>query len=198
MKHKLHKHRRHHKKKGRHKKHGTENFPPKKKLSTIFEPEEGEAKAEERETELASRAPKQANKEDTDEGISFIASGVRWKIGRQLSADESETDKLVPEIVVEEANEEEEEESSSSSSDDESTGDELEKPDEPETEVRTDDGQGFEPPEEPKVTQLTEDDSIVPRNTTEENLQSIPLVSFVVDIEDETPDAKREGNDDKL
>lgn len=125
----------------------------------------------------------------------FSASGVRWKIGRQLSADETETDKLIPKVVVEKADEDE---SSSSSSEDESTGDELDKSDELETSTEEiTDSQGFEPPAEPKVTQ--EGQGSNEAHNADENIQSIPLVSFVVDIEDETPDTKRQGiADDEL
>lgn len=125
-KHKHHHHRhRHHRKRRRGKGQELEGFPPKKKLSTIFEPDEGETKAEEREDELAQRDNARINS-DKDEGITFKVGAVRWKIGRQLSEEETEREK---QIKAQERDRKDDDESSSSSSSDEdsSTGDELEK-----------------------------------------------------------------------
>lgn len=118
-KHKHH-HRHHHRKRRRGKGQEMEGFPPKKKLSTIFEPaEEDDPKTEEREHEIS------AITSDKDVGITFKTGAVRWTIGRQISEEESEREKQ--KRIREKKKEEEESSSSSSSDDDSSTGDELEK-----------------------------------------------------------------------
>ncbi|KAK3730032.1 hypothetical protein QZH41_009540, partial [Actinostola sp. cb2023] len=125
-KHRKH-HHRHHRKRRRGKGQELEGFPPKKKLSTIFEPQDDESKAEERERDLAEKAKSEITKDgEKDEGISFTAGAVRWKIGRQLSEEETERAKLSRKEHAE-TKDDESSSSSSSEDDDSSTGDELER-----------------------------------------------------------------------